>query len=130
MDPYAGEQEIHAADQERFADVSGDHNPMHLDAILARRTLAGAPMVHGVHLLLWTLDALAANHPRPPRLRSFRARFDRFVYVEESAEAVLAHRGLDSVRLNVCVGGAPVCGRRFISAIPGPIQMTYLLRPN
>ena len=28
--------------------------------------------------------------------------------MEDSAEAVLAHRGLDSVRLNVCVGAAPV----------------------
>ncbi len=109
MDPSTlASRRFTLADQERFANVSGDHNPMHLDAILARRTRAAAPVVHGVHLLLWTLDAFAANHPRPPRLRGFRARFSRFVYVEESAEAVLAHRGLDSVRLNVSVGGAPV----------------------
>ena len=81
---------------------------MHLNAILARRTRAAAPVVHGVHLLLWTLDGFAANHPRPPRLRSIRSRFNRFVYVEDSAEVVLAHRGLDSVRLNVCVAGAPM----------------------
>jgi acyl dehydratase/NAD(P)-dependent dehydrogenase (short-subunit alcohol dehydrogenase family) len=94
-------------DQERFANVSGDRNPMHLDVILARRTRAAAPVVHGVHLLLWTLDAFAASHPRPPRLRGFRARFNRFVYLEDSAEVVLAHRGLDSARLNVCVAGVP-----------------------
>ena len=47
------------ADQMRFADVSGDRNPMHLDALKARRTQAGVPVVHGVHLLLWALDAAA-----------------------------------------------------------------------
>ena len=40
------------ADQIRFADVSGDRNPMHLDAVLARRTQAGVPVARGVHLLL------------------------------------------------------------------------------
>jgi NAD(P)-dependent dehydrogenase (short-subunit alcohol dehydrogenase family) len=95
-------------DQERFANVSGDRNPMHLDATLARRTRAAAPVVHGVHLLLWALDAFAANHPFSPRLRSFRARFNRFVYLEDSAVALLAHRGLDSARLEVCVAGAPM----------------------
>ncbi len=109
MDPSTlASRRFNLADQERFANISGDRNPMHLDPILARRTQAGAPVVHGVHLLLWALDAFAANHPGPPRLRSFRARFNRFVYVEDSAKAVLAHRQLESVRLNVCVTGAPM----------------------
>jgi NAD(P)-dependent dehydrogenase (short-subunit alcohol dehydrogenase family) len=108
MDPFTlASRRFTLVDQERFANVSGDRNPMHLDAILARRTRAAAPVVHGVHLLLWTLDAFAANQPRPPHLRSFRARFNRFVYLEESAEAVLAHRVLDGARLNVCVAGVP-----------------------
>ena len=51
------------ADQSEFAAVSGDRNPMHLDALLARRTQAGVPVVHGVHLLLWGLDALARAEP-------------------------------------------------------------------
>jgi hypothetical protein len=45
-------------DQERFARFSGDWNPMHMDPIAARRTQAGAPVVQGVHLALWTLDTL------------------------------------------------------------------------
>jgi NAD(P)-dependent dehydrogenase (short-subunit alcohol dehydrogenase family) len=108
MDPLTlASRRFTSVDQERFAHVSGDRNPMHLDAILARRTRAAALVVHGVHLLLWTLDTFAANHPRPPRLRSFRARFIRFVYLEDSAESVLVHRGLDSAHLNVCVAGVP-----------------------
>ena len=37
------------ADQARFAAISGDRNPVHLDAVLARRTQAGVPVAHGVH---------------------------------------------------------------------------------
>ncbi len=109
MDPSTlASRRFNLADQERFANISGDRNPMHLDPLLARRTQAGAPVVHGVHLLLWALDAFAENHSGLPPLRSFRARFNKFVYVEDSAKVVLAHRQLESVRLNVCVTGAPM----------------------
>ncbi len=47
-----------SADQAAFARLSGDYNPIHLDDISARRLLFGAPVVHGVHALLWTLDVL------------------------------------------------------------------------
>jgi acyl dehydratase len=44
-------------DQKRFASVSGDYNPMHMDALQARRTQAGAPVVHGINLFLWALPS-------------------------------------------------------------------------
>lgn len=34
-------------DVRKFADVTGDHNPVHLDADFARRSRFGAPVVHG-----------------------------------------------------------------------------------
>lgn len=49
-----------AADQRRFAALSGDVNPLHLDPLAARRTPFGQPMVHGMHVVLWSLDALCA----------------------------------------------------------------------
>ena len=53
-------------DQNNFAKLSGDYNPVHLDPILTRRTLFGSPIVHGVHGLLWALDRW---------LFSFKSRF-------------------------------------------------------
>jgi len=44
-------------DQLAFAALSGDFNPIHVDPLLARRLLFGAPVVHGVHLLLWGLES-------------------------------------------------------------------------
>jgi acyl dehydratase len=97
---------FHLADQERFAVVSGDYNPMHLDPILARRTQAGVPVVHGIHLLLWALDAFAANHPDLPRPNRFRTRFYKFVHVEDCAEVVLTQHGSQDTKLQVCVGAS------------------------
>ncbi|HYW45896.1 MAG TPA: MaoC/PaaZ C-terminal domain-containing protein [Bryobacteraceae bacterium] len=51
------------ADQEWFARVSGDSNPLHTNAAFASRTFPGAPVVHGVHALLWALDRRCAVDP-------------------------------------------------------------------
>ena len=80
------------ADQERFAAVSGDCNPMHMDALQARRTQAGAPVVHGIHLLLWMLDSLGAAQPDIACVRSIRAQFNKFVYLDETVEVVLTQQ--------------------------------------
>jgi hypothetical protein len=94
-----------AADQTRFADISGDHNPMHLDAVLARRTPAGAPVVHGVHLLLWAFDVLARADARKPPIRRLTARFKRFVAVDETVAATLTKRTEGAVCLDLVAAG-------------------------
>jgi hypothetical protein len=48
-------------DQRRFSALSGDRNPLHLDPLAARRSMLGGAAVHGVHLMLWALDELAAQ---------------------------------------------------------------------
>ena len=93
------------ADQIRFADVSGDRNPMHLDAVKARRTQAGLPVVHGVHLVLWALDAAARKDvARSPMLR-LRANFKRFVALGETVALVLAKQTEANAQLHFVVGG-------------------------
>lgn len=99
------ERTFNEQDQRRFASASGDHNPMHMDALQARRTQAGAPVVHGIHLLLWALDSLAAAQPELPPLRKLRAQFNKFVYVNEPAEVTLTQQKPGGVRLNVTVDG-------------------------
>ncbi len=75
-----------SADQLAFARLSDDHNPMHLDAVAARRTQAGAPVVHGVHAILWALDALAARQVPIERIAGLNVRFVRFMYLDTEIE--------------------------------------------
>jgi acyl dehydratase len=44
-------------DQQAFAELSGDHNPIHTDPLAARRLMFGGPVVHGIHAVLWALEA-------------------------------------------------------------------------
>lgn len=93
------------ADQESFAALSGDRNPMHMDPLFARRTQPGAPVVHGIHLLLWALDSLATVLPPGDAIRSLQAKFAKFVYVGEEVEVVVSGEG-EKLRLTLRVGGA------------------------
>jgi len=51
-----GCRKLNKFDQINFAKLSGDFNPIHVDEIEARKTIAGQPIVHGVHLFLWMMD--------------------------------------------------------------------------
>jgi hypothetical protein len=51
-------------DQNSFALLSGDSNPVHVDALKARRSQFGRPIVHGMHLLLWAIEEGLANTPK------------------------------------------------------------------
>ena len=75
------------ADQEHFAGLSGDFNPMHMDPVAARRTVFGAPVVHGVHLLLWALDSWVRG--RTIALERVKASFNRGVLVGDLVRVCL-----------------------------------------
>src|SRR6185295_14915799 len=72
-----------AADQKRFAKLSGDFNPVHLDPVAARRVVAGQPIVHGIHLLLRALELHFTRGARPKHL-SITATFLRPAFLRES----------------------------------------------
>lgn len=66
---------IAPGESEAFALLSGDHNPLHLDPVVARRLLFGGTVVHGVHALLAALDGWAGRHGRAFALRAARGNF-------------------------------------------------------
>jgi len=59
-------------DNHAFALESGDSNPIHVDPAQARRSPFGAPVVHGVHQVLWALDQGLTG---PSRLIRLKAQF-------------------------------------------------------
>ncbi len=62
-------------DQIDFARLSGDFNPIHVDPVAARRLLFGEPVVHGVNIVLWSLEQLLDRDSQHHRLESIQAVF-------------------------------------------------------
>lgn len=92
-------------DQRRFADFSGDFNPIHLDALAARRTQMGAVVVHGVHQALWALEELPQILPSRVRISQLRVRFPQVLFLEESATLSLLQQDEDMLRLCIKTKG-------------------------
>lgn len=87
---------FNSGDQRRFAELTGDVNPMHLDPLYARRTQAGTTVVHGMHAVLWALERLAERglSDRPTGLK---VRFEKFIPVDQLVQAHLTPDGLELV---------------------------------
>jgi len=95
---HLGSRCFDADDQHDFAKLSGDVNPMHMDAVAARRTQAGQPVVHGVHVVLMALEQLAASGRDLAALHRLDVAFTRFVPV---GEAVACHCQVKSAERTV-----------------------------
>jgi MaoC dehydratase-like protein/short subunit dehydrogenase len=59
MVTISGQFEITAQQNDDFAALSGDYNPLHIDAIYARRLQFGRTVIHGIHHLLRVCDVIA-----------------------------------------------------------------------
>lgn len=55
---HIGEKIFTVEDQELFAGISCDRNPMHMDPIAARRLITGHQVVHGIHIMLTAIEYL------------------------------------------------------------------------
>lgn len=58
-----GEKTFTDQDQRGFATASRDWNPMHVDAVAARRLLSGRQVVHGIHTLIHALNLWSRDGP-------------------------------------------------------------------
>lgn len=76
-----GEKTFYAEDQQLFARISRDCNPMHMDPVAARRLIAGEQVVHGIHILLTALECWQNNIAAPPT--SISCSFNNTVAVGE-----------------------------------------------
>jgi acyl dehydratase len=99
------ERDFVSADQERFAAVCGDRNPIHTNADAARRSFVGFPVVHGIHALLWGLDSLFRYLPDLAPVASIEVRFEKMIYVGDRVQAVLAQHEKQRLRVELCVEG-------------------------
>ncbi|MBV9065759.1 MAG: hypothetical protein JO004_08325 [Methylobacteriaceae bacterium] len=94
------EREFNLNNQTWFAEISGDSNPIHLDAVAARRTLAGRPIVHGIHILLWTLNSyFSSKKVEAPAVRWLRADFENMLPLHQRVRVRLDRETADETCL-------------------------------
>jgi NAD(P)-dependent dehydrogenase (short-subunit alcohol dehydrogenase family) len=113
-----GSKTFDVSDQTRFAALTGDFNPIHVNPIAARRTSAGAPVVHGVHTLLWLLNLIGADHGDIGQIATLKVRFRNMLYLGERADARITKRSATGLQAQVCVDGVEVLSLTALLGTP------------
>ena len=68
-------------DQNNFAELSKDFNPMHCDEILARRYIYGEPIVHGINAMLFAIREWSAKSNKKFYISKLRCKFTKAVFL-------------------------------------------------
>lgn len=90
---------VGAGDIEAFAEVSGDHNPVHLDEAYAKTTAFGGRIAHGMLSAAYISAVLGNQLPGPGAIYlSQSLRFRRPVKVGDLVTARVTVSGLDDRR--------------------------------
>src|SRR6266566_1997861 len=100
-----GTRRFSLADQNRFAALAGDFNPLHVDPTAARRTMFGEPVVHGMHAVVWALERylglLRQRRETALSIRSLAVTFSKPIYLEERVGAYLMEQSAERARIQV-----------------------------
>lgn len=110
------------ADQIDFAGASGDYNPIHIDPVYARRALFGKVVVHGIHLVVWALDAYCAQTGRTLRLSKLKVVFRKPLGINEEA-GLQVHEAAGRTKLSVCRQGTVLADIVIESSAAGPLDI-------
>lgn len=116
-DSFTFDRHISAADVRAFADVTGDDNPIHVDADYAATTRFEKPIVHGVFLLGIVSKVLGRDFPGHGSVAvAISCRFLRPVPVDSDitvevkvAEKIDRHKHVKG-KVYVYLGGKMVLG--------------------
>jgi NAD(P)-dependent dehydrogenase (short-subunit alcohol dehydrogenase family) len=117
------ERRFSMADQIAFANMCGDWNPMHMSEIAARRTLAGSPVVHGIHAMLWALDRIAESTSLAGVV-SVAARFDKFLLLDRDVQLRISKKSPELVKAELVQSGQSATQLTFKFGGRAPITRT------
>lgn len=74
-------------DQNWFAEISGDYNPIHINEIESRKLHSGGILVHGIHTVTWALDCFFKKNPQN-KLDTLKTKFFKPIYLNQKLSIV------------------------------------------
>jgi acyl dehydratase len=95
------------SDQERFASLTGDWNPIHTNHDFARRSSFGAVVVHGMNTVLTALERYYRNVRMGEALAqpaSIAVQFPRPVFISDDLRLVRVNQSRTKLRLAIRAG--------------------------
>jgi len=107
------------AEHERFARLSGDVNPMHMDPLAARRTQAGDMVVHGMHVLLRCFEGMVEYVDSEFQCAGVMVRFLRPVLAGDKVDYYLLSEKESGWKLKAQVADVVVARIRIHSRVRG-----------
>jgi len=101
-----GDLRIDARSQMNFAHLTGDHNPIHVDAAVGRRSSFGDVIAHGMNVALSSIERYLAARSRetaapPPGIARIQLQFLKPVFVDEGLAIVCVSSDRKRTRLSV-----------------------------
>lgn len=85
--------------QQKFATLSGDFNPVHLDNIFARRTMFGEVIVHGLNIVLTSIDNWLEEFNRSIMFSEINISFPKPVKLEKPTAISWNYNSEESVTI-------------------------------
>ena len=94
-----GEKVFTQQDQTKFAELSGDFNPLHVSDIYSRRTIYGKQLIHGINALLYGLSLSSQNYSANIEIKSLKCSFKKPFFLDSSVQ-VLGEADANQIRLD------------------------------
>jgi len=99
-DQFLSRKKITEDDIKLFAAISGDHNPLHLDAEFASKSIFKQRVAHGM-LTASLISAALASMPGTIILLSISLSFEKPVYVNDSLTAKVTTRKIEGSKIRL-----------------------------
>ncbi len=97
-DQFFSRKRITEEDIRLFADISGDHNPLHLDAEFASKSMFKQRIAHGM-LTASLISAALASMPGTIILLNFSLSFEKPVYIGDNLVAKVTVRKIENSKI-------------------------------
>lgn len=113
-------------DQLWFANVSGDVNPIHIDPIYARKSQFGEVIVHGIHLVLWSLNELAKIANTPVKITALEVSFLKPVKLLQDVVCMIEVKSINEYKIRLMVGDVIVTSLQVkVLSCNSPFYFSY-----